>query len=116
VSSDYWLGVATLPTIIVVLLGLLVTRARLADALERRGVTFEAKVRDTSKIDEYTLRNNIWWERSFGPVFVGGWYREPPQYRATPKERLITRWVGLGSANGPCLMVLRKRDLGPVDG
>lgn len=113
-SPDYWLGVATLPLVAAAAFVAFVAWVCAIEALDARfGISFEAKLRDFSNISDYTLRRDIWWERSFGPVFVGGWYRENPKYDA-PSHAFATRWIGLGSPNGACVMAFRKQDLGPV--
>ncbi|GAB2734164.1 hypothetical protein [Nocardioides pakistanensis] len=112
--SDYWLGVLTTPMVVVAGVAVFVLGVRAEAALRHRGLTFEAKwKRDTGRISDYTLRHDIWWERRFGPVFVGGWYREPPRYLEPPR-RLVNRWFGVGSPDGPCWMAFRSRDLGPA--
>ncbi len=86
---------------------------------DRRGVTFEAKIRDTSKVNDYVLVHNIWWERGRGPVFYGGWYHELPAFdddgyvagTVTPR---VNRWCGLGWQDGPCVMVIRSVMLDPI--
>lgn len=108
-NADYWLGVATVPAVVVAAVGAFVAWVRSIDWLARRGITFEGKTRRrVDEISDYVLRNNIWWERSFGPLFIGGWYREKG-YETTTRH--INRWVGLGSVNGPCAMVIRAREL-----
>ena len=113
--SEYLFGVATLPAIALTVFALTVAYVWTQAFLERRwGITWEAKARrDVDGISDYTLRNHIWWERSFGPFFAGGWYREPERYEQ-PTHRLINRWVGIGSVHGPCFTVFRSRDLGEV--
>lgn len=112
-SVDYWLGVLTLPALALAAFLAFVAYVRGTAALDTRwGISFSARWRrGADKISDYTLRHDIWWERSFGPVFVGGWYREPPRYKES-SPRLFNRWIGLGRVEGPCLMVFRKRDLG----
>lgn len=95
----YLLGLVTLPA----LAGLYVFwQWVLAGLKVRLGITFEAKIRD-NEVSNFVLKRNIWWERSFGPVFVGGWYFERPD------GRHFNRWLGLGKASGPCFMVIRAR-------
>ena len=87
-SADYWLGVLTIPAAAVVCVVAVAAYFRTLAALERVGFTFEVKVRrDTEGISDYTLRHDIWWERPFGPVFIGGWYREPPTYGQPTRRR-----------------------------
>jgi hypothetical protein len=112
--TDYWLGVLTTPTLVVVGIAAFALWVRAVIALRRRGLTFEVKWnRNPERVSDYVLRHDIWWERRFGPIFVGGRYREPPRYKE-PSPRLINRWVGIGSPDGPCWMGFRSRDLGPV--
>lgn len=114
-SYDYWLGLVTLPGLALAAWGLfwawIFTVVWLDTYL---GISFEGKLtRRVDKISDYTLRRDIWWERSFGPIFVGGWYREPPTYPADePTHRLFNRWIGIGLPNGPCVIGYRKHDLG----
>lgn len=110
----YWLGVLTTPAVLLAVFGLFVAWLRVANAFVRRGITFQAKWRrGTDRISEYTLRHDIWWERSFIAVFTGGWYREQPIYGASSRARL-NRWIGVGRPNGPCLMAFHSRDLGEI--
>lgn len=115
-SADYWLGILTLPALALAALLAFVAYVRGTAALAARwGISFELKLhRDVEGISDYMLRHDIWWERSWGPVFVGGWYREPPVYEG-PTHRLATRWIGVGRTEGPCWVVYRKRDLGPTE-
>jgi hypothetical protein len=103
--SDYWLGVATLPALGLALIATAYAWNCATEFLEARwGVTADVKIRRrVDEISDYTLRNNIWWERSFGPVFAGGWYRE----HGWPWQ--FTRWIGIGSVDGPCVVIYRKR-------
>lgn len=103
--TAYLLGLATLPALAVLGAGALYVHARTLRWLERRwGINFEVKWRrDVNGISDYVLRNNIWWERAFGPVFAGGWHR--PSINGP----LFTRWLGVGSVDGPCVMAFRKR-------
>lgn len=113
-SGAYWLGVITTPLLALLLFGLFVAWVRVTDVLARRGITFETKRRrDLSGISDYVLQHDIWWERQHGPVFSGGWYREEPVYESPSRAR-VNRWVGIGSADGPCLMAFHSRDLGDV--
>ena len=115
-SAAYWLGVATLPALAFLIAAVVRIHWWITQALEERyGITFEAKVRRRIKdvykdISNHTLRNDIWWERSFGPVFAGGWCRKEYQEGGDFGD-VATRWIGLGSVHGPCLMVFRKRAL-----
>lgn len=112
--TDYWLGVLTTPTLVALGFGAFVLWIRVGMALGRRGLTFEVKwKRHPERVSDYTLRHDVWWERRFGPIFVGGWYREPPRYQE-PSPRLINRWVGVGSPSGPCWVAFRSRDLGNI--
>lgn len=99
--SDYWLGLMTTPAIFAATSLLVAAYFRAQDALAKRGITWAARwKRDIGSVSDYILRHDIWWERSFGPVFVGGWYRE---YRGH-----FTRWIGVGSPEGPNVMIFRK--------
>lgn len=113
--SSYWLGVATLPAVALTLFLLFVAYVIGVEVLDMRfGVVFEGKWRrNVEGVSDHLLQRDVWWERSFGPVFVGGWYREEPRYGA-PDHRRFNRWVGVGRVNGPCLMAFRRHDLGPV--
>lgn len=102
-SSEYWLGVLTLPAL--ALASWLVVTCWFAalDALASVGIVFELKKRrDLKGISGYRLRHDIWWERSRGPVFYGGWCFDRND------QTMVNRWIGLGSADGPCLMVFKK--------
>lgn len=114
-SADYWLGVATIPALLLTGSAVSAVLFRAAGALHRRGFSVEAKRgRNYDKISDYVLRNHIWWERQFGPIFVGGWYREEPKYQQ-PSRRRLNRWIGLGRAEGACVMFFRTWDLGDAD-
>lgn len=106
----YLLGLITIPAFVGLARLTFWTWFTVEDWMKRRhGITFSAKTgRNVAGIDDYTLRTNIWWERQFGPIFIGGWYREAPRYEA-PAVPMATRWLGLGPPDGPCLMVLKKR-------
>jgi hypothetical protein len=111
VSRDYWFGVATIPALLMVLFAAYVFWVRVGIVLSNLGITFKVKTKRRSHeeiVTSYTVRNDIWWERSFGPVFVGGWYRD------RSGTRLFNRWVGFGSTTGPCVMFFKKHDLGAV--
>ena len=119
--STFWLGFWTFPVLLSLFYLLLVTAFRMFAALSRWGITFEAKGhRNLRGVSDYLIRHDIWWERSFGPVFAGGWYHEMPRYREPgrarwyrePPEARVNRWFGIGLPNGPCLMVFRRRYLG----
>lgn len=112
-SRDYWLGVLTTPLAAVVLVALVVAFVRVTDWLERHGITFAVHWSRNTDISDYLLRHNIWWERSFGPVFSGGWYRVERVYNA-PSHARFNRWVGIGRADGPNVIVFHSRDLGEV--
>ena len=101
--SSYWMGVVTPLVIVAVIVGSFAAYFRLVRWLDDRfGIVFEAKFkRRVDEIGDYTLRRNIWWERSVGPVFFGGWYRDDIGPR-------FNRWIGLGSVHGPCVMGIRK--------
>lgn len=105
----YLLGLITLPA----LAGLFVLACgawrQLAAFADRHGYSVETMwARNVDDISEYTLRNDIWFERSRGPIFTGHWCR-------TSKRRLLaTRWLGIGSTRGPCVIFYKRRDLGPV--
>lgn len=106
-SVDYWLGVVTLPALAALAYGSVFAYLWVEMMAERKlGVTWEFKSRRSlGSISDYVIRRNIWWERPWGPVFTGHWYRENNGRRAT-------RWLGIGSVNGPCFMVFHSRDLG----
>lgn len=110
----YLAGVVTLP----VLYGLywlsLFAGVLLERALDARGLEVRARVeRHSRDVSDFLLSHDIWWERSFGPVFAGGWYHEWPQYQA-PDEARFNRWLGIGPTSGPCVYIVKKRVLGPV--
>lgn len=109
VVRNYLLGVATPFVVAAVSMGLFWLWIAVTEALDDHwGITFEAKnMADREGISEYVLKHNIWWERSFGPVFCGGWYREDTRRR-------VNRWVGFGSHSGRCFMIFRSLDLGEV--
>lgn len=110
--SAYWLGVATPFLVAGVGLAGFAIWVRAVEALAARGFTVEMKWRRNAQgISRYVIEHDIWWERSFGPVFAGGWYREPPRYEE-PLTRLVNRWIGVGRVDGPCVMFFRCRDLG----
>jgi hypothetical protein len=112
--KTYWLGVLTPFAVVAVVFIALVAWVRILWALERQGFTFNLRAkRDLERISDFILRHNIWWERSWGPIFAGGWYREVSVYDA-PDQRHINRWVGLGRPNGPCWMAIRTRKLQPT--
>lgn len=103
----YLLGLLTLPILAGVYVGFTFLIVLLDDRL---GVSFEGKrKRRVDEVSDYVLHHDIWWERTFGPIFVGGWYRE--NYREGREVPLIGRWVGLGRPAGPCFMVIRTRTL-----
>ena len=101
----YVLGLLTLPA----LAGLVALYVFLTTWLDHRfGITYDLKFRrDVQGITDYTLRHDIWWERSWGPFFAGGWYRDNEMGR-----RRINRWIGLGGVDGPCFVVYRSVVLG----
>lgn len=108
-STDYWLGFVTLPLLVALLTVVLRLERRASEALGRRGFSIDAKARRrVNEVSNYVFRRNIWWERRYGPVFVGHWYRD----EVTPQ---VNRWVGFGSPYGPCLVVYRKTDLGGAE-
>jgi len=119
---DYLLGLITLPALFCLGVGLMAAWSWLMETLDRCwGITFDVRVIRTDKTDDdafrvsdYVLQHNIWWEKSLGPFFAGGWYREEPKYEA-PSHAFATRWIGLGSPDGVSVMVYRKRDLGLVE-
>jgi hypothetical protein len=108
--GEYLLGLATLPVLAALVVGAFFGWIAVTEWLDQRhGLTFDFKgTRRVNEISDYRLRHDIWWERSFGPVFIGGWYREPVD------RRLINRWVGIGRTLGPCFVAYRSRDLGPT--
>jgi hypothetical protein len=113
-SSDYWLGLATIPAAAASLALIVRLLFAAGNFLAKRGITFGAKWhRNIDGISEYTLRRDIWWERSFGPIFIGGWYHKQLIY-GQPTRARFNRWVGVGRPDGPCLMVYHSRDLGPI--
>ncbi len=107
--TAYLLGLFTLPALWLAFVLAVRAYFRIEKWLDSRfGIEWDLKTsRDVEGISEYTLRHNIWWERSWGPVFAGGWYREEPKYMAAPVPK-FNRWVGLGMTNGPCLIFYRK--------
>lgn len=115
-SADYWLGVVTIPALALAAVLAFVAYVWTLESLDARlGISFSVRWRRVAeRVSDYTLRHDIWWERSFGPIFIGGWYREPPRYMDASR-RLFNRWIGLGRADGPCLMVFLRRDLGEVE-
>lgn len=106
--SAYWLGFFTLPALAALGAGLFFAWVVVGDWLAiRHGFTFEVKGnRAVHDVSDYVLRHDIWWERSWGPFFAGCWYREPD-----PSAPLATRWIGIGSTEGPCWMAFRKQVL-----
>lgn len=116
-TNEYAWGLLTVPAALVVLAVLTAAWFRSIGFLARHGVTFSVRwKRDLSGVSAYTLDHDIWWERSFGPVFAGGWYHERLRFdpeNVAPGAR-INRWIGLGSTHGPCLCVFRSRNLGKV--
>lgn len=108
--KNYLLGVLTTPLAALILFGLFAAWIRLAVALEHRGLTVEARLRRGPIVSNHTLTNDIWWERSWGPVFAGGWYRELEVWGAG-RDRRINRWVGVGHPDGPCIIAIRSRRL-----
>ena len=110
--SAYWLGLLTPVLALACGYASLWVGCRVVWWAEARGWSIDLRLkRDLDGASDYTLRHDIWWERSFGPIFVGGWYREESTYEAPSKVR-ATRWVGLGSTTGPCLTFYRLRELG----
>lgn len=112
--TEYWMGFAT-PFIIwgigyASMIGLTYLFNWLAD----NGWTVEFKFgRNYEGISDYTLRNNIWFEKQHGPIFTGHWYREDHRYR-DGKSFVIptaTRWLGIGKAQGKSIMIFKQRDL-----
>lgn len=103
----YLLGLVTLPALALAGLVSLGAYWWIQAYLERRwGLAWEGSWRrKVDEISDYMLRHNIWWERQFGPVFAGGWWRHE---RGADR---INRWIGLGRPGGPCLMFFRKRIL-----
>jgi hypothetical protein len=104
----YMAGLLTLPAL--ALAGLVVLRAcfKIARWFADRGMTVNLyRRRGVDQISDYVLRNNIWWERSWGPVFAGGWYRD---HAGIPR---FTRWIGLGRVDGPCVTGYRMRERTP---
>lgn len=106
--SGYLLGLLTTPAVALFTVAAYAIYVRVMAALDSRGFSFEAKSRrKTGQISDYTLSHDIWWERSFGPIFVGGWYFE---HSDRPQ---VNRWIGFGPADGPCWMAFRRRVLTP---
>lgn len=70
--------------------------------------------RNPEGISDYTLRRDIWFERQRGPVFTGHWCRDilssgpDGEVVTTPT---VTRWWGLGSADGRSVMLYHRRRL-----
>lgn len=114
--SAYWYGLLTLPTLVLVLAALFFAWLWADMALERHGINFTVRWKriQDERVSDFLLRHDVWWERSFGPVFAGGWYHEKPVYREPTTPARINRWVGIGRGDGPCLYVVRSRQLGPV--
>lgn len=108
----YLLGLATLPALALVAYAALRLVGVLCRVANRRGFTMEVRLRSGYEgVTDYTLRNGIWFESPRGPIFRGLWYRVEPKYDE-PEPVFVTRWVGLGSPEGPCLIVFHKRHLG----
>lgn len=105
-SVDYWLGVATLPVLAALGYGGMFGYLWVEMMAERKlGVTWEARLeRNIESVSNYILNHDIWFERSFGPVFTGHWYREIHGAR-------VNRWFGIGSVNGPYVILFRKTRL-----
>lgn len=119
-SGAFWLGFATFPTVIFVAFWLYVAWVQFFAFLERHGFFVEVLLshRD-ERVSDYLLRHDVFWERSAGPVFAGGWYRENKGWAEDHweiVERLATRWIGVGSPNGPSISILRKREVGREGG
>lgn len=114
--SEYWLGVLTIPALLAAGWLVVVAFFRALAFLERRGFMFSIRLTNHrwQNVSNYTLSHDIWWERSFGPVFVGGWYREDAVYREQTTEAHFNRWVGIGRADGPNVMVFKVHNLGRV--
>lgn len=113
-SRSYWLGVAT-PFVVAAILSAAVSMwFRLLGWLDTLGFFFHLRWRERQMPNDYMLRHHIWWERSYGPIFVGGWYREePPRYDA-PDVARFNRWVGIGRMSGPNIVAGHSRALGEV--
>ena len=102
--ADYLLGLATLPALALAGWALFWAWIWCLETLLRFGVTVECKSRRRmNDYDLYTVRNDIVWEQQRGPIFTGHWYRDNVLAHAA------TRWVGVGSKDGPCLIVFHKR-------
>ena len=107
--SDYWAGFFTLPAVALTGFVLLVAYVRLIEHLENHGYTVEGKWRRSpDRISDFTLKHDIWTERTRGPVFYGHWYRERGPHN---EERHVNRWIAIGRPAGPCLMFFKKRTL-----
>lgn len=107
-SSDYWLGVATLPALGAALAILIRLNGAIVDALGRRGWKVSLKAsRKPENISDFTLQHDIWFERQHGPIFTGHWCRESLR----DEGWVATRWLGIGNASGRSLIVYHKRAL-----
>lgn len=101
--STYWLGVLTPFAVCAAGFVLFALWVKADDVLARHGFNFNLRWRrHVERISDFMLRHDIWWERQWGPVFAGGWYRDIGR---------INRWVGIGRPSGPCLYVSRSVDL-----
>lgn len=118
---SYLLGLVTIPALIV--LAALTFRAWLwLEAFAgRRGYSVDVRLkRDVKSISEWTLRNDLWFERAWGPIFIGHWYREKGDLwslklrDSTLFTAKATRWIGFGRSSGPCVTFYKVRDLGIV--
>lgn len=104
-------GMAFMPALALALTGFWKLIAWVRDRL---GWWMEAKTgRNPEGISDYTLRRDIWFERQRGPIFTGHWCRVvlssgPGGVVRTPT---VTRWWGLGKADGRSVMLYHKRRL-----
>lgn len=112
--SDFWIGFFTFPAGCLLGLGLFYGAAKLSDWLADRGWTMEFKIgRNYESISDFIIRRDIWFEKQHGPIFTGHWCRDEYRYRDEKSFTVpvVTRWLGIGKAQGNSIMLFKKRDL-----
>lgn len=106
----FWTGFFAFPALMFGLAHATRAAFRLSVRLEKRNwsVQYRAKrlLEDVLAKNDL-LRSEIWFERSYGPVFTGHWVRQ----NARTSGDLVTRWVALGRRTGPCIMILHMKEL-----
>lgn len=105
----YVAGLLTLPVVVVLTVACIRAHKVLKDFFFKKyGIFVEVRnQKNYEGIDDYTLKHNIWFERVYGPVFVGHWchhvYSEEKDY--------VNRWVGFGRTEGRSLAFYKTRAL-----